>query len=127
MRRLKSDLLEIFEAVVKGTLDQVKAEWSEDPAITVVLATEGYPGDFQKGSVIENIEAADALENVTVFHAGTRTDGEKILSWGGRVLNVTATGRTLKAAQERAYEAVDLIDWPEGFCRRDIGWRALKS
>jgi phosphoribosylamine--glycine ligase len=126
MRRLKSDLLAIFEAVVNGTLDKVKAEWSDDPAITVVLATEGYPGDFQKGSVIENIEAADALEDVTVFHAGTRTDGKKILSWGGRVLNVTATGDTLKAAQKRAYEGVDLIDWPEGFCRRDIGWRALK-
>ncbi|BCJ91684.1 phosphoribosylamine--glycine ligase [Terrihabitans soli] len=127
MRRLKSDLLDIFEAVVKGTLDKVKAEWSDDPAITVVLATEGYPGDFLKGSVIENIEAADALPNVTVFHAGTRTDGEKILSWGGRVLNVTATGKTLKDAQAQAYKGVDLIDWPEGFCRRDIGWRALKS
>lgn len=127
VRRLKSDLLDIFEAAVNGTLDKVKAEWSDDPAITVVLATEGYPGDFQKGSVIGNIEAADALEDVTVFHAGTRTDGRKILSWGGRVLNVTATGKTLKDAQARAYQGVDLIDWPEGFCRRDIGWRALKS
>jgi phosphoribosylamine--glycine ligase len=127
MRRLKSDVLEIFEAVVNGTLDKVTAEWSDDPAITVVLATEGYPGDFQKGSVIENIPAADALEDVTVFHAGTRTDGTRILSWGGRVLNVTATGKTLKAARERAYGGVDLIDWPEGFCRRDIGWRALKA
>jgi phosphoribosylamine--glycine ligase len=125
MRRLKSDLLEIFEAVVNGTLDKVKAEWSDEAAITVVLATEGYPGDFQKGSVIENIEAADALADITVFHAGTRTDGEKILSWGGRVLNVTATGTTLRDAQTKAYEGVDLIDWPEGFCRRDIGWRAL--
>lgn len=126
MRRLKSDLLDIFEAVAKGTLDTVKAKWSDDPAITVVLATDGYPGDFLKGSVIENIEAADALDDVTVFHAGTRTDGEKILSWGGRVLNVTATGKTLKDAQVRAYQGVDLIEWPEGFCRRDIGWRALK-
>jgi phosphoribosylamine--glycine ligase len=126
MRRLKSDLLDILEAAVNGTLDKVKAEWSDDPAITVVLATEGYPGDFLRGSVIENIHAADAVEDVTVFHAGTRSDGEKILSWGGRVLNVTATGKTLKAAQAQAYKAVDLIDWPEGFCRRDIGWRALK-
>jgi phosphoribosylamine--glycine ligase len=126
MRRLKSDLLEIVQAVADGTLDKVKAEWSSDPAITVVVAAKGYPGDVEKGSEIRNIEQADAVEGVTVFQAGTKDDNGKIVSWGGRVLNVTATGSTLKEARRRAYEAVDIIQWPEGFCRRDIGWRALK-
>jgi phosphoribosylamine--glycine ligase len=125
MRRLKSDLLEIVQAVADGTLDKVKAEWSSDPAITVVMAAKDYPGDFEKGSEIKGIEAADAVKGVTVFQAGTKSEDGKLLAWGGRVLNVTATGSTLKEARRRAYEAVDLIQWPEGFCRRDIGWRAL--
>ena len=127
MRRLKSDLLEIVQATADGTLDKITCEWSDDPALTVVLATKGYPGDFQKGSEIANLDAAEGVEKVTVFHAGTRSDGTKILSWGGRVLNVTATGKDLADARTRAYSAVDLIDWPEGFCRRDIGWRALTN
>jgi phosphoribosylamine--glycine ligase len=125
MRRLKSDLLEILLATAKGTLGQVKAEWSDEPAITVVMATKGYPGDVEKGSEIRAIDAANAVEGVTVFQAGTKADGETLRAWGGRVLNVTASGATLQQARDRAYEAVDQIDWPEGFCRRDIGWRAL--
>lgn len=96
------------------------------PCVTVVMATKGYPGSYEKGSVIKGLKEAAALENVTIFHAGTDVNGEgDIVSAGGRVLNVTATGETLEAAVKRAYEAVDLIDWPEGIFRRDIGWRAL--
>ena len=125
MLRLKSDLLDIVQAVAEGTLDEVTAEWSDDPAITIVMATKGYPGAVGKGSEIRNLAAADAVEGVTVFQAGTFGRDGRIEAAGGRVLNVTASGATLKAARDRAYEAVDLIDWPEGFCRRDIGWRAL--
>jgi phosphoribosylamine--glycine ligase len=96
------------------------------PCVTVVMATKGYPGSYEKGSVIKGLKEAAALEDVTIFHAGTDVNGEgDIVSAGGRVLNVTATGDTLEAAVKRAYEAVDLIDWPEGIFRRDIGWRAL--
>jgi phosphoribosylamine---glycine ligase len=91
-----------------------------------VLATKGYPAAYQSGSEIRDIDRANEIEGVTVFHAGTRREGDRLVAAGGRVLNVTATGSTLKEAQTRAYEAVDRIDWPQGFCRRDIGWRALK-
>jgi len=127
MMRLKSDLLEILKATADGTLGAVGAEWSPEPAITVVYASRGYPGTFEKGAPIGGIDAANAVEGVKVFQAGTRWDGERLLSWGGRVLNVTAAGPNLAEAQARAYRAIELIDWPEGFFRRDIGWRALTS
>ena len=98
------------------------------PAATVVLAAKGYPGSYEKGSVIEGVKDANALDGVTVFHAGTDVnDTGKLLAKGGRVLNVTASGASLREAVDRAYAGVDTISWPEGFCRRDIGWRALKS
>ena len=125
MPRLKDDLLTLLLATCDGTLDQVSVRWRDEHAITVVLATKGYPGDYTKGSEIRGLERAGEVEGVTIFHAGTKRDGDKIVAAGGRVLNVTATGATLKEAQARAYKAVDMIDWPEGFCRRDIGWRAL--
>lgn len=126
MTRLKSDILPAFIAAHDGVLDDFALQWKDEVALTVVMAAKGYPGDYAKGTVIKGIEAANALPGVKVFHAGTKTgpNGE-ILANGGRVLNVTATGATIAEAQKRAYEAVDLIDWPEGFCRRDIGWRAL--
>lgn len=126
MTRLKSDILPAFIAAHDGVLDDFALQWKDEVALTVVMAAKGYPGDYAKGTVIKGIEAANALPGVKVFHAGTKTgpNGE-ILANGGRVLNVTATGATIAQAQKRAYEAVDLIDWPEGFCRRDIGWRAL--
>ena len=125
MPRLKDDLLTLLLAACDGTLDKVSVRWRDDHAITVVLATKGYPAAYQSGSEIRGIDRANEVEGVTVFHAGTKRDGARLVAAGGRVLNVTATGSTLKEAQIRAYEAVDRIDWPQGFCRRDIGWRAL--
>ncbi|MDA1089435.1 MAG: phosphoribosylamine--glycine ligase [Proteobacteria bacterium] len=125
MMRLKSDALEMLLACAEGRLDKIKLEWHKEAALTVVIAAEGYPGAYDKGSEIKGLDAAGKLKDVVVFHAGTVEDDGRILANGGRVLNVTALGKTVKAAQKRAYEAVDLIDWPEGFCRSDIGWRAV--
>jgi phosphoribosylamine--glycine ligase len=91
------------------------------------MAAKGYPGAYEKGSEIRGLEAAAEVPGVTIFHAGTRIEGGRVLAAGGRVLNVTAQGATLAQARERAYAAIDRIDWPEGFCRRDIGWRALRG
>jgi phosphoribosylamine--glycine ligase len=127
MPRLKDDLLTLLLATCDGGLGKISVRWRDEHAITVVLATKGYPGDYGNGSEIRGLDRAGEIEGVTVFHAGTRQESGKIVAAGGRVLNVTATGKTLKEAQARAYQAVDLIDWPEGFCRRDIGWRALSG
>ena len=126
MMRLKSDLLEALLACADGNLDRVNLDWHNQAALTVVLATQGYPGKYENGSEIRGLDAASGVEGVAVFHAGTKADGERILANGGRVLGVTALGADVAEAQKRAYEAVDLIDWPQGFCRRDIGWRALE-
>ena len=125
MARLASDLLPALLAVRDGNLHQVDLRWRDDPAITVVMAARGYPDSYQRGSVIGGLDKAGAVDGVTVFHAGTKRDGARVLADGGRVLNVTAVGAGLSQARDRAYRAVDLIDWPDGFCRRDIGWRAL--
>jgi phosphoribosylamine---glycine ligase len=125
MMRLKSDLLTALIAARDRQLAHVDLRWSDDAALTVVMATKGYPGDYGKGSEIRGLDAAAKLDGVQVFHAGTARKEGKIVANGGRALNVTAVGKTVTDAQKRAYEAVDLIDWPEGFCRRDIGWRAL--
>jgi phosphoribosylamine--glycine ligase len=90
------------------------------------MAAKGYPGHYDKGSVIEGLKAAAEVEGVEIFHAGTKTDGKHILANGGRVLNVSARGKTAREAQSRAYASVDRIRWPDGFCRRDIGWRAIE-
>ena len=100
--------------------------WSVDAALTAVMAAKGYPGDYAKGSEIRGIDAAETVEGVKVFHAGTALKDGHLVANGGRVLNVTASAPTIAQAQKRAYQAVDKIDWPEGFCRRDIGWRAVK-
>ena len=123
--RLKSDLLAGMIAARDGVLSTFDLRWRDEAALCVVMATNGYPGGYDKGSAIGNLDVAADLPDVEVFHAGTRADGRRILANGGRVLGVTALGRDIAAAQARAYEAVDLIDWPEGFARRDIGWRAL--
>jgi phosphoribosylamine--glycine ligase len=126
MLRLQSDLLPALIATADGTLDQVTLTWRDDVALTVVMATEGYPGSYEKGSEIKGLDEADKVEGVKVFHAGTADKDGRTVAVGGRVLNVTALGATVGAAQVRAYEAIDRIDWPEGFCRRDIGWRAIE-
>lgn len=126
MMRLKSDLLPALIAAADGVLKNFDLRWYDEPALTVVMAANGYPGSYEKGSKIGGLDEAGELEDVTIFHAGTASDeGGDILATGGRVLGVTALGLTVAEAQARAYQAVDLIDWPEGFCRRDIGWRAV--
>ncbi len=125
MMRLKSDLLEAMLACIDGGIGQYRVAWHDEVALTVVMAANGYPASPQTGSEIKGLEAAAALEGVHVFHAGTRRQGDRVISAGGRVLNVTAVGKTINDAQSRAYEAVGCIDWPEGFCRSDIGWREL--
>lgn len=126
MARLQSDLLDLLLATATGTLDTASAKWDPSPALCVVMAGEGYPGTPKKGQEIKGLGAASNVAGVTVFHAGTKRDGEKIIANGGRVLGVTASGATVKDAQARAYEAIAQIDWPEGFCRTDIGWRAIE-
>jgi phosphoribosylamine--glycine ligase len=127
MRRMKSDLAPVLLLAAQGQLaGAAKIEWDERPAVTVVYAAQGYPDEPLKGSVIRGVLQANAVPDVVVFHAGTRVDGDGLLrADGGRVLNVTATGETLKDAVSSAYAAVSRIDWPGGFCRRDIAWRAL--
>jgi len=126
MMRLKSDLLPALIATVDGELANFDLRWHDEPALTVVMAARGYPGDYVKGTEIRGLDAAAAVEGVQIFHAGTKADGDRILANGGRVLNVTAMGATIAEARERAYAAIDRLDWPEGFCRRDIAWRALR-
>jgi phosphoribosylamine--glycine ligase len=125
MARLKSDLLPALLAARDGVLDQVDLRWRAETALCVVMAAKGYPGEPLKGTEIRGLDAAAADPDVTIFHAGTRAEGSRILADGGRVLGVTALGRDAAEAQRRAYAAVDKIQWPEGFCRRDIGWRAM--
>jgi len=124
MMRLKSDLLPLLHATATGTLDQVSAEWTDDPALTVVMASKGYPGSYDKNTPIAHIP--DAGEGAKVFHAGTALKDGALVATGGRVLNVTATGKTVGEAQVRAYTLLDRVDWDNGFCRRDIGWRAVE-
>jgi len=129
MMRLQGDLVEILHAAAQGRLDEAKDKisWSDDAALCVVMAANGYPASYKKNTPIKNIDEANAVEGSYVFHAGTaKDDNGNIISVGGRVLGVTAIGANIATAQERAYKSVDCIDWPEGFCRRDIGWRALK-
>jgi phosphoribosylamine--glycine ligase len=125
MPRMKDDLLTLMLATVNGELDKSSVRWRDEVAITVVFANKGYPGSYESGAEIRGIAKANEIEGVTVFHAGTKRDGDKIVSNGGRVLNVTALGKSVTEARERAYKAIALIDWPEGFYRSDIGWRAI--
>ena len=125
MLRLASDLMPVLLAAVDGTVATLKPEWRSGAALTVVMATKGYPGPYKKGSAIRGINEANALSGAKVFHAGTALRDGRLVADGGRVLNVTASGTTLAEARSRAYAAAALIDWPDGFCRHDIGWRAL--
>ncbi|MGG5823001.1 phosphoribosylamine--glycine ligase [Falsiroseomonas sp. HW251] len=128
MMRLRSDLLAALLAACDGALTNFDLRWENDPAMVVVMAAEGYPGTPRKGTEIRGLEAAARIPGAQVFHAGTalRADGALVAD-GGRVLGIAATGKTLRDARDAAYAAVDAVDWPGGFCRRDIGWRALKG
>ena len=126
MLRLGSDLLPALIACAKGGLDKVPLHWIDKPAITVVIAAAGYPGSYRKGSEIRGLDEAAKVPGVTVFHAGTKASDGRILANGGRVLNISAIGQDLAEARERAYAAISAIDWPEGFNRGDIAWRALE-
>jgi len=125
MPRLMSDLVPALLASRDGVLKSLDLRWHSHAALTVVMATKGYPGAYAKGSVIQGLADAAAVEGVEIFHAGTKQDGGHVVANGGRVLNVSALGRTVSEAQARAYAAVARIRWPDGFCRQDIGWRAI--
>ncbi|NRG19819.1 phosphoribosylamine--glycine ligase [Rhizobiales bacterium] len=126
MMRLKDDIVALMLGAIDGTLDKMSARWHSDAALTVVMAAKGYPGTYEKGSEIKGLDEAGLDDDVEIFHAGTKRDGDRILANGGRVLNVTAIGKTVSEARDRAYAAIGKIDWPEGFCRSDIGWRAIE-
>ena len=126
MLRLMSDLVPALLASCDGVLKTFDLRWYADAALTVVMAAKGYPGSTAKGSVIEGLVEAGEVEGVEIFHAGTKAEGGRILANGGRVLNVCALGKSVAEAQARAYRAVDRIRWPDGFCRRDIGFRAVE-
>lgn len=127
MVRLESDLVQVLLAACKGELSGVSLNWSPGSAMVVVMASKGYPGKYEKGTLIKNLEQAEhAAPGIKIFHAGTAFDSEgRFIATGGRVLGVTAKGDSLEEACDRAYRAIDEINWPEGFYRRDIGWRAL--
>jgi phosphoribosylamine---glycine ligase len=125
MPRMKSDLVAALLAACDGLLANIDVRWWDDAALTVVMCGRGYPGTPEKGAVIEGIDTAEALDGVLVFHAGTAEQGGVVTANGGRVLNLVGLGPTVAAARAKAYAAVDAITWDGGFCRRDIGWRAL--
>jgi phosphoribosylamine--glycine ligase len=127
MLRMMSDIVPAMLAACDGQLRNFDLRWFPETAVTVVMATKGYPGDYSKGSRIEGLEEAASLDGVEIFHAGTIAKDGAILANGGRVLNVCALGETITEAQARAYQAVDRIRWPEGFCRRDIAWQAVEA
>jgi phosphoribosylamine--glycine ligase len=126
MLRMMSDVVPALIACVDGQLKNFSLRWFDDAALTVILATRGYPGDYAKGSVIEGLDDAAKVDSIEIFHAGTALKDGRIVANGGRVLNVCALGKTVTEAQARAYQAVDRIRWPEGFYRRDIGWQAVE-
>jgi len=126
MLRMMSDIVPALIASRDGQLKNFDLRWYPDAALTVVMAAKGYPGDYKRGTTIEGLYDASQVEGVEIFHAGTKQDGQKITANGGRVLNVSALGKNVTEAQARAYQAVDRIQWPDGFCRYDIGWQAVK-
>jgi phosphoribosylamine---glycine ligase len=127
MLRMMSDIVPAMLAACDGELKHFDLRWFPDPALTVVMAAKGYPGDYAKGTRIEGLEEAAQIEGVEIFQAGTIAKDGAIVTNGGRVLNICASGKTVVEARQRAYAAVDRITWPEGFCRRDIGWQAVEQ
>lgn len=125
MMRLDSDIVPALMACTDGTLEQMNVIWKEKTAMNVVMAAKGYPGAYEKNTEIKNLKEAESSDKVVIFHAGTKKEADRILATGGRVLNITALDDSVAEAKKTAYEALDKVDWPNGFCRRDIGWRAL--
>ncbi len=125
MLRLGAQALDLIHACAEGRLAEAQVNWADDNAMTVVLAANGYPGSYEKGTAINGLDAITEDSFNVMFHAGTSEKDGQVVATGGRVLNATARGATLQEARDRAYALVDAVDWPEGFCRRDIGWRAL--
>ena len=126
MMRFNGDLAQALHACATGDLQNADLSFDARPALCVVMASEGYPAAYEKGTLIRGLDKANDMSDVKVFHAGTEKKGDDFAAAGGRVLGVCALGETLKDAQQKAYAAVDVIDWPEGFCRRDIGWRSIR-
>jgi phosphoribosylamine---glycine ligase len=126
MLRLMSDLVPALIAARDGMLKTFDLRWYDDAALTVVMAAKGYPGPYRKGSLIEGLDEAAKVEGVEIFHAGTKSEGGRMVANGGRVLDICALGTSVAQARERAYAAVDQIRWSDGFCRRDIGRRAIE-
>ena len=127
MLRMMSDIVPAMLAVCDGELKHFDLRWYPEPALTVVMAAKGYPGDYAKGTRIDGLDEAAKIEGVEIFQAGTVAKDGVIFANGGRVLNVCASGKTVVEARQRAYAAIDRINWPEGFCRRDIGWQAVEQ
>lgn len=125
MMRMKSDIVPALIASAKGGVDKIDMQWHDKPALCVVMAANGYPNSYKKNTEISNLDHAGQAEDTTIFHAGTKRENGKIYAVGGRVLNITAMGNNVSEAKDNAYCALDKIHWPEGFCRRDIGWRAV--
>jgi len=126
MLRMMSDIVPAFLASCDGQLKNFDLRWFKESAVTVVMAAKGYPGEYKKGSRIDGLDAAANIDGVEIFHAGTVAKDGAIVANGGRVLNVCALGKTVTEAQAKAYQAVDRIQWPNGFCRRDIAWQAVE-
>jgi phosphoribosylamine--glycine ligase len=126
MMRLKSDLLEVMLAVAEGRLDKVDLQWDPRPALSVVATSRGYPGSYPTGLPITGLKQADAMPDVKVFHGGTKRDGDKIVTDGGRVLSVTALGKTIAEARQRAYKAIEQIHFDGMHYRKDIGHQAMR-
>ena len=127
MRRLKSDLLPALIATSDGQLDNITLKWANDAAIVVIMAADGYPGNYKKGTIIKNTDIAQEEDHVEIFHSGTISRDNNIVANGGRVLGITSTGKTVTDANSNAYKAIQKIDWPDGFYRKDIGWRAIRD
>jgi phosphoribosylamine---glycine ligase len=127
MLRLMSDIVPACLASCDGQLKNFDLRWFADPAVTVVMAAKGYPGDYKKGSRIDGLDEAAKVEGAEIFHAGTVVKDGAVFANGGRVLNICASGKTVTDAQRRAYQAIDRIHWPDGFCRRDIAWQAVEQ
>jgi phosphoribosylamine---glycine ligase len=127
MLRMMSDIVPALLAACDGELKHFDLRWFDEPALTVVMAAKGYPGDYVKGTRIEGLEEAAQIEGVEIFQAGTIAKDGALFANGGRVLNVCASGKTVVEARQRAYAAIDRIKWSDGFCRRDIGWQAVEQ